>query len=107
MTQAATEQVYRAVSDPTRRAMLDYLRTGPQTVNALAERFPVSRPAVSKHLRILRQARLVRQKKHGRERIHELNAEPLRELDRWLADYRRFWKLNLSSLKKFVEENPE
>lgn len=95
--------VFHAVADPTRRAILDRLRDGGLAVNEIASRFEVSRPAISKHLRVLHQAHLVLEAREGRNRIYRLNPEPLRELDRWLEHYRRFWSLNLMSLKKHVE----
>jgi DNA-binding transcriptional ArsR family regulator len=95
--------VFHAVADPTRRAILDRLRDGGLAVNEIASRFEVSRPAISKHLRVLHQAHLVLEVREGRNRVYRLNPEPLRELDRWLEHYRRFWTLNLMSLKKHVE----
>src|SRR5438270_11304490 len=100
-----TEQptVFHAIADPTRRAILDRLRGGGQAVNEIAGRFDVSRPAISKHLRVLHDARLVTEMREGRNRIYRLNPEPLRELDRWLDEYRRFWSVNLLNLKRHVE----
>src|SRR5262245_40076831 len=95
--------VFHAVAYPTRLAILDRLRDGGLAVNEIASRFEVSRPAISKHLRVLHQAHLVLEAREGRNRIYRLNPEPLRELDRWLEHYRRFWSLNLMSLKKHVE----
>jgi DNA-binding transcriptional ArsR family regulator len=95
--------VFHAIADPTRRAILDRLRGGGQAVNEIAGRFEVSRPAISKHLRVLHRARLVTEVREGRNRIYRLNSEPLRELDRWLDDYRRFWAISLLNLKKHVE----
>jgi DNA-binding transcriptional ArsR family regulator len=63
----------------------------------------VSRPAISKHLRVLHEARLVTERREGRNRIYRLNSEPLRELDKWLEHYRRFWTINLLNLKHHVE----
>jgi DNA-binding transcriptional ArsR family regulator len=99
--------VYRAVSDPTRRAILDGLADGPLTVNEIAGRFTVSRPAISKHLRLLRRARLVRQQRQGRRRVYHLDPTPLRAIDRWLARYRLFWSARLLDLKDFVESEGE
>ena len=99
--------VYRAVADPTRRAILDDLATGPLTVKQIAVRFPVSRPAISKHLRLLRRARLVRQQRDGRQRIYRLDPSPLREVDAWLERYRLFWSARLLDLKDFVEAEGE
>jgi DNA-binding transcriptional ArsR family regulator len=95
--------VYHAIADPTRRAILDRLRDGGQAVNEIAGRFEVSRPAISKHLRVLHAANLVTETREGRNRIYKLNAEPLRDLEKWLDHYRRFWTLNLLSLKSHVE----
>ena len=95
--------VFDAIADPTRRAILDRLRDGGLAVNEIASRFEVSRPAISKHLRVLHQAHLVMEAREGRNRVYTLNPEPLRELDRWLEHYRRFWSINLLNLKKHVE----
>jgi DNA-binding transcriptional ArsR family regulator len=98
-------RVFHAIADPTRRAILDRLRDGGQAVNEIAGRFDVSRPAISRHLRVLHEANLVTETPEGRHRIDKLNAEPLRDLERWLDHYRRFWALNLLSLKNHVESN--
>ena len=74
---AAHADVFRAVADPTRRAILDRLRGGGTRVHALAAEFSQSRPAISKHLRVLRDAKLVYERKVGRERIYELDPRPL------------------------------
>jgi DNA-binding transcriptional ArsR family regulator len=95
--------VYRALADPTRRAILDLLRSGNQPVGSIASSFQISRPAVSKHLSILRDARLVVEIKEGRHRICQLDAAPMLEVKDWLDRYEQFWKANLRSLKKFVE----
>jgi len=95
--------VFRAVADPTRRAILDMLLDGERTVGEIAERFAVSRPAVSKHLRILRSARLVRARPEGRRRVCVLDAEPLRAVDAWLDGYRREWQSRLARPKRHVE----
>lgn len=97
--------VYRAIADPTRRMILDELMSGPQTVNQIAGRFPVSRPAISRHLRLLRRARLVREQRLGRNRLYQLCPEPLRQVDDWISTYRLFWAARLVALKQFVEQN--
>jgi DNA-binding transcriptional ArsR family regulator len=94
---------FQALADPTRRAVLDLLRRGSQPAGEIARAFPVSRPAISKHLRLLRRAHLVREHREGRNRVYQLNPEPLRAVDSWLDQYRRFWTANLDSLKAFVE----
>jgi DNA-binding transcriptional ArsR family regulator len=83
--------------------VLDLLRRGSQPAGEIAGAFPVSRPAISKHLRLLRRAHLVREHREGRHRVYQLNPEPLRAVDSWLDQYRSFWKLNLANLKTFVE----
>jgi len=99
----STEATFHALADPTRRAVLDLLRRGAQPAGLIAEAFPVSRPAISKHLRQLRKARLVMEHRRGRHRFYQLNPEPLKAVDSWLEEYRRFWQMNLANLKTFVE----
>jgi len=96
--------VFQAIADPTRRAILDRLRLGPAPVNSLASGFPVSRPAISKHLRILREADMVREERHGRERVYQLHPERLKEIDDWILAYRDFWQSSLNRLKSYLEE---
>lgn len=100
----AADAVFNALSDPTRRALLELLRRGRLPAGRMAKVFPVSRPAISKHLRVLRRARLVREQRTGRQRVYELNPGPLRRVDSWLAHYRIFWETSLTGLKDFVEE---
>ncbi len=99
----SSEATFQALADPTRRAVLDLLRRGSQPAGEIAHAFPVSRPAISKHLRLLRRAHLVREHREGRHRVYDLNPEPLRAVDSWLEQYRSFWKMNLTNLKTFVE----
>ena len=87
-----------ALADPTRRRILELLVDGEVGAGALSDAFPVSRPAVSRHLRVLREAGLVTVRAQGRERVYALDARPLRELDEWLAPYRRFWAHRLDAL---------
>ncbi|MDR3698385.1 MAG: metalloregulator ArsR/SmtB family transcription factor [Candidatus Sulfopaludibacter sp.] len=95
--------VFHAVSDVTRRAILDRLRQGAQPVHEIARLFPVSRPAISKHLRVLHEAQLVTERKQGRQRLYYLNPEPLRDVDKWLETYRSFWSVSLANLKRHLE----
>jgi DNA-binding transcriptional ArsR family regulator len=97
------ESAFQALADPTRRAVLDLLRKGSQPAGQIAECFPVSRPAISKHLRLLRRAHLVQERKQGRHRFYQLNPEALKAVDSWLQQYRVFWRTSLRSLKTFVE----
>jgi len=99
----STEAAFHALADPTRRALLDLLRQGSQPAGQIAQAFPISRPAISKHLRLLRRAHLVRERRQGRHRFYHLNPEPLKAVDSWLQQYRVFWQANLASLKAFVE----
>lgn len=94
---------FAALADPTRRAVLDLLRRGGLPAGEIARGFPVSRPAISRHLRILRRARLVEERREGRNRVYRLNAGPLREVDTWVGRYRAFWQASLGNLKDFVE----
>jgi DNA-binding transcriptional ArsR family regulator len=100
---ARTSTVFGAVADPTRRAILDVLRTRDLSAGELADRFPVSRPAISRHLRVLRLAGLVQETKQAQTRIYSLNPEPLQKLDKWVARYRVYWGARLHDLKRFVE----
>ncbi len=100
----AHEDVFRAIADPTRRAILYRLRAGPTAVNLLANEFAQSRPAISKHLRVLRRARLVSEQKAGRERFYKLEPAPLRQVVGWIEGYRAFWQISLDNLKRHLEE---
>jgi DNA-binding transcriptional ArsR family regulator len=99
----STEAAFHALADPTRRAVLDLLRLGSQPAGQIARAFPVSRPAISKHLRLLRRAHLVQEKRQGRHRLYQLTPEPLKAVDSWLQQYRVFWQTSLTNLKTFVE----
>jgi DNA-binding transcriptional ArsR family regulator len=95
--------VFHAVADPTRRRLLDRLARSEAHVNALAAPFRISRPAVSQHLRILRDAGLVVVRRCGRERLYRLEARRLREVYDWVAHYERFWKQKLAALREFLD----
>jgi DNA-binding transcriptional ArsR family regulator len=96
--------VFRAIADPTRREILGLLRDGRRSVGEIAANFRASRPAISKHLRVLRSVGLVVVRRDGTARICELNAKPLRAVDDWLRDYQAFWRNGLSNLKRYIEE---
>jgi len=100
----AHADVFRAIADPTRRAILDRLRAGGAPVNALAAAFSQSRPAISKHLRVLRQAHLVREQRVGRERLYQLDSVPLQQVAGWLEGYRALWQISLDNLKRYLEK---
>src|SRR3712207_3350122 len=95
---AAHADTFRAIADPTRRAILDRLRTGPVAVNGLASAFDQSRPAISKHLKVLRDCNMVAEEKQGRERLYRLRPESLREVATWIEGYRAFWQSGLERL---------
>ena len=95
--------MFAAIADPTRRTIVQRLARGRLTAGELARGFRMSRPAVSKHVRVLVRAGFLRVRREGRNRVYELDATPLREVDQWLAQYRAFWKTNLRNLKDFVE----
>src|SRR5262249_26481377 len=90
MVTYSSQATFNALADPTRRAVLDMLRSGSLPAGQIAQAFPVSRPAISKHLRFLRRARLVREQRNGRLRVYELNANPLRAVHSWIYQYRGF-----------------
>lgn len=100
----ASADAFRAISDPTRRAILHRLREGPLAVNTLASDFEQSRPGISRHLRVLREASLVSEARAGRERIYRLEPAPLRGVANWLLAYRDFWEASLTNLKRHLEK---
>jgi DNA-binding transcriptional ArsR family regulator len=102
-----SDQVFRAIADPTRRDLLDLLAGAEQPVNRLAEPFAMTRPAISQHLRILREAGLVTERKVGRERYYRLEAAPLRAVSEWAARYDRFWRDKLGALGGYLDEKGE
>ncbi len=100
------EAVFRAIADPTRREILGLLRGRRYSVGEIAANFRTSRPAISRHLRLLRSVGLVVTKQDGAARICALNAKPLRAVNDWLKDYEAFWGESLRKLKHYVEEQP-
>jgi DNA-binding transcriptional ArsR family regulator len=96
--------VFRAIADPTRREILGLLRGRAHTVNEIAGNFRMSRPAISRHLRLLRAVGLVETKREGTARICRLNAQPLRAVEAWLGNYRELWRESLRGLKRYVED---
>ncbi|HEY4282807.1 MAG TPA: metalloregulator ArsR/SmtB family transcription factor [Chthoniobacterales bacterium] len=98
--------IFRAVADSTRRSILDLLADGELPMMALAGSFKMTVPAVSQHLRVLRPAGLVMERRCGRQRIYALQPEPLREISDWVGYYDRFWKRNLKRLREHLDRNP-
>jgi DNA-binding transcriptional ArsR family regulator len=101
------DAVWKALSDPTRRAILDRLRDGPRTTSELVQQFPhLSRFGVMKHLDVLREAALVDTRDAGRQRVNSLNATPIREIyERWVGPFQEYWTGHLLSLKSAVEQD--
>ncbi|HEX5987371.1 MAG TPA: metalloregulator ArsR/SmtB family transcription factor [Nocardioides sp.] len=99
--------LYDAVADPTRRRILDLLRQRERPVNDLVAALGVAQPNVSKHLRALTDVGLVWARAEGRRRVYTLRPEPLRELDVWLAPYRRFWADRLDDLEAHLDRMDE
>jgi len=102
-TSARLDRTFAALADPTRRAILARLATGEATVGDLAAPFQVSRPAISKHLRVLEHAGLVRRARDGRVNRCQLDARAMRAAAEWIEHYRVFWSHRLGDLKTFVE----
>jgi DNA-binding transcriptional ArsR family regulator len=103
----ASNAVFRAIAEPTRRRLLDELSRGSRTAGALAHRFPSSRPAVARHLGVLRQAGLVRARRDGRHQIYELTPAPLSAVRNWVERYEVFWSERLDELARYVEGSGE
>lgn len=99
-------RIFLCIADPSRRRILDMLAHGERPVGRIAEQFAMSRPAVIKHLRVLRSAKLVTVRQRGRERIHVLNPTPLKTVQGWLSKFEVFWDEKLENLKKQVEREP-
>jgi DNA-binding transcriptional ArsR family regulator len=92
------DAVLQALSDESRRTMLESLRGGPATAGELAALLPIARPGVSRHLRVLREAGLVEVRQQAQRRVYSLRPEPLAEVDEWLGHYRSLWEQRLDAL---------
>jgi DNA-binding transcriptional ArsR family regulator len=92
------DRVFAALANPTRRDVLDLLLDGPKPVQDIADRFDMARPSVSEHLKVLRDAGLVTETRHGRQRHYAVQPEPLRDLQ-----YERFWRGKLGDLREFLD----
>jgi DNA-binding transcriptional ArsR family regulator len=102
----AQSDVFLAIADPTRRRLLDLLASGEKPVAELAEQFRVTLSSISQHLRVLREAELVRERRVGRQRLYRIDPGPLREVADWVRFYERFWTGKLKALGKYLEEIP-
>jgi DNA-binding transcriptional ArsR family regulator len=94
---------FDVVAEPTRRRILDLLRDGDRPVGELVHALGISQPGVSKHLRVLRDAGLVRVRQQAQQRWYQLDAAPLAEIDAWLAPYRRLWSERLDALERHLD----
>jgi DNA-binding transcriptional ArsR family regulator len=99
--------VFTVLADPRRRQILDLLRDGELPVGSLAGHLRVSQPAVSKHLKVLRQAGLVDVRRDAQRRLYRVRAEPLAEIDAWLAPYRALWNRHLDALERHLDAMPD
>ena len=102
-SQTIIDNIFNALADHSRRQILTMLTEKEMRVNDIAGHFKFSRPAVSKHLRILQENNLVIPRKEGRERYYKINAQPLKEINKWLEYFDKFWNKKLNSLKNFIE----
>jgi DNA-binding transcriptional ArsR family regulator len=98
---------FAALASPVRRELLGLLLGGPLPVNTLAGHFDMRRPSVSEHLRVLRDAGLVVERRVGRQRLYQLDAAPLREVSEWLNPYERFWRGRLANLRTLLAEEED
>lgn len=104
-SEAKTLRVFRAIADPARRRILDRLaENGQSPALDLGQGLRTSQPALSKHLKVLRDAGLVRVRRSGRQQIYALNPKPLREVEQWISFYRRFWDAHLDALGRHLDE---
>ncbi len=102
----AASTAIEVLAEPTRRRILDLLLTGEQPVQHLVDRVALSQPAVSKHLRVLREAGLVAVRVDGRRRLYRVRTQPLVEIDEWLEPYRRMWNSSLDRLEEHLDAVP-
>ncbi len=96
--------VFQAIADPTRRKIIGMVAQQPMNLNAVAENFHVSRPAISKHIKILTECGLIEIKQQGRERYCEAKLDKLNDVSVWVEQYRQFWEQKLDALEKYLAE---
>ena len=96
--------IFQAIADPTRRAIIALIAIQAMTPNAIAEHFDTSRQAVSKHLRILAECELIKQEQKGREIYYQLEIEKMKEIDKWLEQYRKIWETRFEQLDTLLAE---
>jgi DNA-binding transcriptional ArsR family regulator len=103
-TKKKSPNLFEVIAETNRREIIDLLRIRPRTVSEIVELSKLSQPGVSKHLRILREAGLVKISKESQKHIYHLQAKPLEEIDNWLEPYRKFWSDKLDALEQFLNE---
>jgi DNA-binding transcriptional ArsR family regulator len=99
--------MFSVLAEPKRRQILDLLREHDRSVNELVDHLDLSQPAVSKHLRVLREAGLVEATIDAQRRVYRIRAEPLREIDEWLTPYRAAWSKRLDGLERHLDAMPD
>ena len=97
------ESTFAIISDPSRRAILNLLASTEQSVGDIEQHLKLSQPSISKHLRVLREAGFVRSRVDAQRRLYRISPEPLREIDEWLAPFRRFWATHLDALERHLD----
>jgi DNA-binding transcriptional ArsR family regulator len=105
MNAGAQPNVFQAIADPNRRRILELLRENERSVQELVSSFDITFGAISQHLKILREARLVTRRKEGRKRIYRLRAEPLKQVHDWTAVYEAAWRGRFRKLRKHLEKD--
>jgi DNA-binding transcriptional ArsR family regulator len=105
MSIQARRDVFQAIADPNRRQIINLIVKESMNLNAIADKFDISRPAISQHIKILTECGIVVIRKQGRERYCEANLEKLKEVHEWTEQYKIFWTTKLQALKRFVEQN--
>src|SRR4051812_40970815 len=104
MASAARRDVFQAISDPTRREILGLIAFQPMNLNAIADRFDISRPAISNHIKILSECGMVTINQQGRERYCEAKLDALGDVNNWIDQYRQFWMKKFDSLDKYINK---
>lgn len=102
--QESLDDVFGALADPTRRGMLEMLSAGKTNVRSLAEPFNMSQPAISKHLRVLESAGLIRREKRGREHHISVNSKPVEQARDWISHYTKFWKQQFDAVDEYLKK---
>jgi DNA-binding transcriptional ArsR family regulator len=100
----ARRDVFQAIADPTRREIINLIAKRPMNLNAIAENFDISRPAISQHIKILTECGMVVIRQEGRERYCEAKLDRLGEVETWVSQYRRYWNEKFSSLDKYLDK---